>query len=655
MDLLLVSQTNFFITLLRIVLVTFLVVSCSSQSPVTKTTQVTEEVNDTKHSSASTITATQKLASAKSLLTSATTSQESSKTLLSLPLFVEASELFLQEQNYTKALWLADKTQLLSSDAALNYRLLMVKAASLHALNYNEQAFLQLQSAEKISRVSAKNSKASTKRINLTFDYYVLLSEVLHNKARPIAKLNADLHAFYLNNTADENDITLLWQKLTLLSQWQLEQLAKQKPPFIEGWLQLLKYSHQFGNNQPQFNRYLRLWQRRHPTHPAIGIAQQLQKANLTLHSITNIAIILPLSGKQEAAGLAAQQGVLAAYKNNDSKHLHFLDSSKIEWKNINEILAAKKIDYVIGPLLRSNVEAYLTVSKNADNELTDEIKAELSTSLPTPTLLLNLPQTLSLPKHISALSMRPEDEANQAATTLSKKNYQHPIILSHQDNVSKRIASAFSKQWQVMTGKTADIIYFKKGKLMQENLKTSLDVTASQARIKELKSRLKQNIKAESRNRRDIDMIYVVGSAKQTRLVKPYIDVNTSPFASLIPVYASSRSHSVKNDTGDNRDLQGLTFTEIPWLLHSSQQNKALAKLNHQLWPKRSDSLSSIFAMGYDSYHLINKIPLMQQASYIHHAGQTGTLKLNEDNILTRSLIWGRYQNDKVINIVMD
>jgi outer membrane PBP1 activator LpoA protein len=58
---------------------------------------------------------------------------------------------------------------------------------------------------------------------------------------------------------------------------------------------------------------------------------------------------------------------------------------------------------------------------------------------------------------------------------------------------------------------------------------------------------------------------------------------------------------------------------------------------------------------MGYDSYNLLYKTTLMKQAPYIRHFGQTGTLKLNDNNVLTRSLIWGQYKNNKVVKIVMD
>ncbi len=124
---------------------------------------------------------------------------------------------------------------------------------------------------------------------------------------------------------------------------------------------------------------------------------------------------------------------------------------------------------------------------------------------------------------------MRPEDEAIQAAATLSQHNYQNPMVISHNDRVSKRIAIAFREQWQLSTNNTIDIVYFDQGKQMQANLKESLDVNTSQTRIKQLNARLKHNIESEPRNRRDIDMIYLVGSSAQTRLIKPYIDVNIS------------------------------------------------------------------------------------------------------------------------------
>jgi outer membrane PBP1 activator LpoA protein len=559
-------------------------------------------------------------------------------------LLVESSELFLLQENYSKALWLANKTiGIVNHNYAYTYRLLIVKAKSLQALEHHELAYDQLQLAnELVSHVNATDTSAPLK---LSLEYYLSLQKALVFKQQPVNALNAELMAFSLNNQATEQDIFSLWNKLESLNQWQLTQLVKLNPPFIDGWQQLLSYSHNFGDNNEQFSRFLTLWKQLYSIHPAMLIVEQLQTSTLSTNVIDNIAVLLPLSGAQKNAGLAAQQGILAAYSNDTAIKLNFIDTNTVDWETLAVQFGESNIDHLIGPLLKSNVDTFLTLS----NE---------HLALQVPSLFLNFPSNFELTNYQTVLSMRPEDEAIQAASTLSQQNYKNPVILSHQDRLSTRLATAFSQQWKTITGDDVDIVYYNQGKQMQASLKEALDVNASQTRIKQLQGRLKNNIKAESRNRRDIDMIYLIGSAAQTRLVKPYIDVNTSPFSTIIPVFASSRSHSDfdhKNNNSSTNDLHGLTFTQMPWLLQSKQQNKNLSRLSYTLWPKRTDSLSRIFAMGFDSYNLLNKITLMQQAPYIRHFGQTGVLKINDNNVLTRSLIWGRYQRDKVAQIAME
>ncbi len=125
-----------------------------------------------------------------------------------------------------------------------------------------------------------------------------------------------------------------------------------------------------------------------------------------------------------------------------------------------------------------------------------------------------------------------------------------------------------------------------------------------------------------------------------------------TSPFADIIPVFASSRSHSAKQDRKDIRDLAGLTFTEIPWLLSSKQQDKDLAALNLSLWRERTDSLQRIFALGFDSLPILTKLSAIQQFDYIRHYGQTGIIQKSENQQLVRSLIWGKYRTNSVSEI---
>jgi outer membrane PBP1 activator LpoA protein len=625
-----VSQTNFLFsnksTFYRITSLCFVVLltaalttSCSTSKKVT-TKQVTDapfkkslETSDDK------ITAQQLLSSAQT--------QASDQVIATL---TQASEKLIAENSFEQALWLSQQLAQLTQSEALKYRLALVSANGFLEISEVALAFKQLEIAEQLS---VDNT------IMHHEDYYNLFAEVQKSRALEISSLNAKLHWFAISSSTNTDDIHALWQALSLLSTWQLDQLADLNPPHIKGWQQLLTYAHKFGGDIDRFDRYLTQWQRDFTAHPAQAIIKSLRAGELaTKQVIQNIAIILPLSGKQAVAGKAAQQGILAAYNNIPHKNLTFIDANTLDWALLNEQLVTLESHFVIGPLLKENVDRYL-----AQHEIL------------IPSLLLNTPENVLLNTEQFILSMRPEDEAFQAATTLNRKNYRAPVVLSHRDTASQRIAQAFTQQWQLLNGYLPEVVYFEKGKKMQEQLKASLEVDLSQARIKDLKIRLKQSIDTESRNRRDIDMFYLVGSPAQTKLLKPYIDVNTSPFAKIIPVYASSRSHSSKQDSSQHNDLRNLMFTEMPWLLSSQQQNAQLAQLSKTLWPSRSDSLQRIFAMGYDSLYLVDKLPLMKQRPYIRHYGQTGILKLNSNNTLTRSLLWGIYQNGEVAEISMD
>lgn len=645
MPTLLIKQRTFFL-LIVLILTTQFISSCSTQPKI-------KEVTNTKNNTTKEVTVGK---SAKETLALAATQKKQlsddpqiqARQLAEINnLLIEASELFLQEQNYPKALWLANELSQTHQDNLQNsYRLLLVKAQSLQSLNYLPQALKQLELLKELVDYSKENTQDS---LSLTFNYYQILETILTLQNRSVAALDAKLHAFSLNPQSSIDDIQAIWSQFAPLTQWQISQLQNNNPPYIKGWSKLLYYCQRYGESNNQLVRYLNRWKQSYATHPATSIIEQIQNEHLMSSaddiSIQNIVILLPLSGNQKNAGLAAQQGLLAAYQNNNETNIYFIDTNTVNWDELVTTISALNVDHIVGPLLKTNVEKFLALSSQ-------------ETVLQVPTILLNISSQYSLTEYQTALSMRPEDEAEQAAETLSQQQYKKPIILSHNDSVSKRIALAFSKRWQISSGTNVDIVYFDEGKQMQVNLKESLDVNASQSRIKQLNDRLQNTIKSEARNRRDIDMIYLVGSAAQTRLIKPYIDVNISPFAEIIPVYASSRSHSHfhdKHSTSSTNDLAGLTFTQIPWLLDSEFQNKDLIQLSEQLWPKRTDSLSRIFAMGYDSYQLLSKIELMKESPYVRHFGQTGILKLNGNNLITRSLLWGQYKNDKVMQVVMD
>lgn len=591
--------------------------SCSSSNSIK--VKSTKKTNDIKQ------TTDIKKVSAKHLIRQAENSEADAANLLLL----QASQQYLNENNPYNALWLAHQLLTIKQTPEITYQLnLIISKSYLNLLEFQKAD----EFADKLQVISTEQNVPHTR------DFFILQHQLAIDKQQPVLALNAYLQAFALTTEQTQEDIFYIWQTISQFSLWQQNQLKNLQAPYVNGWVSFVQLSNKFGD-KPTFLTQLHVWQKNHPTHPANMLEKSLFQYDLTPEEQkTNIAVILPLTGKQAKAGNSAQQGILASYNQQSDITLHFFDSQTLNTENLATTFLEKNIDFVIGPLLKENVKKYLA------NE-----------TLTIPTLLLNVPLNSTLKAHQFAISMRPEDEAIQAAALLSQKQFKQPIVMSHKDNVSLRIANAFAKKWQSLTGERPTIVEFEQGKEMQTVLKKTLSVDQSQSRINILKSRIRERLKTEFRNRRDIDMIYIVGNPRQTRLLKPYIDVNISPFAELIPIFASSKSHSMNIDKNTINDLRGLTFSQMPWLLKSTQQNKELAETSKILWPKRTDGLQRIFAMGYDSFKLIEKLPKMKAQNYLRHYGQTGVLKLGHDNILTRTLLWGHYTRNRVTEIVME
>lgn len=609
-----------FTRLLSLLLFICLIVSCSTpnNNQTVKKQNNKQEQNINQPSS--------DLLSAKKLLKKA---QKAEPTIAN-NLLIQVSNAYLAEEKPNKALWLANQLLQQKQNSNQYYQLLLVSA----------QAYANTEQwSESEDYLQAAASIAEKERIKHNYQYYWVLNKVAQQKQQTVIALNAYLHMFALSSNVDGVMLDNIWRDLNNLSFWQTKQLSTLKAPYNSGWLALNNTANKYGGKD-SFQQKIKDWQKNFATHPAQFVAQGMLTAESINIStpIERVAVILPLTGKQAKAGLTAQQGIVAAYNNTPNVELHFIDSNQLDFLQLNLKLIDTNIDFVIGPLLKSNVENYISQTEND-----------------IPTLFLNIPNKQVLKEYQFALSMRPEDEAIQAATILSQQDFINPVILYNNDSVSLRIANAFAKQWQLLTKLSPTKVKLSQGREMQNKLKEVLAVEQSKTRINSLTNLFRENIKTEKRSRRDIDMFYLVGNTQQIRLLKPYIDVNTSPFADIVPIFSSSKSHSLITDKSTFTDLKGLTFTQIPWLLPSTQQNSPLANLSKKIWPKRSDSLQSIFAMGYDSFQLIKLLPKMKQYHYIRHYGQTGTLKLNQNNIITRSLLWGRYSAKGVSEIVLE
>lgn len=349
----------------------------------------------------------------------------------------------------------------------------------------------------------------------------------------------------------------------------------------------------------------------------------------------SNIALLLPFSGSFEKQSRAIRTGFLANLSMYEETKVIFLDTEKLSLQEIEQHLIDNNIDFVVGPLLKSRIEEY----SNSD------VLKQL------PTLHLNrVPPELAKPSSRYYFSLAPEDEIEQAVEYFVEQNVTYPAILFANNNLGTRLSNQFNQYWLSVTGEEAEAQSFSSRSKLGEAVKDLLNVSQSEKRINAMESLFTRNLKSEKRSRNDIDAIYIIADPQETRLIKPFFDVNLSTFGKPLPIYASSRSYVVGEGKEQKKDLNGLIFTEMPWLVH--EQFDVQASATYNAVDLNNTQLKKLFAFGYDAATLLPKLQHLEVLPHIRVDGLTGKLQLNENNQIKRTLVWTQYRQGRVIEI---
>ncbi|GAA78509.1 hypothetical protein P20495_1000 [Pseudoalteromonas sp. BSi20495] len=222
-------------------------------------------------------------------------------------------------------------------------------------------------------------------------------------------------------------------------------------------------------------------------------------------------------------------------------------------------------------------------------------------------------------------------------------------MLLAPNNVNGQRLIDYFNLQWQRYSETKPQIGLYNDKKDMPNTITSLLEVDKSKERIKTVKALFKQEVENETRSRSDIDVIYILGDAIETRLIKPYLDVNVSTFADRIPLYASSKSHSKQIDRTDKGDLEGLYFTELPWMLNSQVKLHTLRAQYDTLWPEQVDISQRLFAMAYDAILVLPEIRQLSIVPGNEFSGLSGKLSINSSGHIERTLNWAQYSNRRI------
>lgn len=401
----------------------------------------------------------------------------------------------------------------------------------------------------------------------------------------------------------------------------------------LKGWLDLAYLARTTSPRLSALEEQLGRWLEVYPTHPAApAFLDALRRQWLEYETYPEqIAILLPLSGRYAAVAEALLDGILAAYYLNEAQNqptLQIYDTggraADIWTVYTRAVLAGAT--FVLGPL-----------DKSAVNILAQ------SGELTVPVLSLNYADEAVLaPANLSQFGLLPEDEARQVAERAILAGHLDAIAFAPRNDWGERIIGAFSQRFEELGGTVlAGERYTAANADFSPAIRRALGLNESQSRFSRVRTTIKTDVKFEPRRRQDVDVIFIAGSPRQARSLKPQLDFHQ---AAGIPVFGTSHVYSGINDPKSDRDLNGITFCDIPWLLEAANPDSALREQIDAVLPDASRQFPRLVALGVDAYRLIPFLKRLSAYSFERYEGVVGRLRIDDFGRVHRELNWARF-----------
>ncbi|PXX90115.1 LppC family lipoprotein [Marinobacter vulgaris] len=423
-----------------------------------------------------------------------------------------------------------------------------------------------------------------------------------------------------------------IWQNLKQTSD---SELADEKGRAIgyeaQGWLELAAILREPDANLEEQGRMIRSWQNNWPDHPAAATppAELQLIASLAENRPEKITLAIPLSGPLGSAGAAIRDGFFAAYYEDESADrekisIRVVDTAGSDFPQLYKEISRENQDLIVGPL-----------EKDALATLAD------MDSLPVPVLGLNyLPGDTEAPSGLYQFGLSAEDEARQIADRMTAEDIDQVLVLIPAGGWGDRLEAALLNRLEQNEGVALDIERYYREDNLRAVTADLLGITVSRNRAIDVERTAGINVEFEPRRRQDADGIVMVAEPTVARQFKPLFAFY---FGGELPVYSPSMVYEGNPDPSRDRDLNGVIFTDTPWVLAEDNQFRSLVK---EAMPDIRGQLGRLFAMGADAWNLSKRLPLLQQVEGSSIDGQTGKLSMTSDGSIHREQLWAKFRN---------
>ncbi len=358
-------------------------------------------------------------------------------------------------------------------------------------------------------------------------------------------------------------------------------------------------------------------WKRQFPQHPATDSVVATASSQITAATEfpDTVALLLPLSGRSEAFGVAVRDGFIAAYLEQDAAtrpHLKIYDVAAESVASAYTRAVAEGAGFVVGPLTKEDVAAVAPLSGGhtpvlALNFLSDSV-------IPPPRFL----SVRAVARRRGAHRRPPRGRRRQAEW--SGHRAQQRMGQSRRRRLCRRTVASRRRR----------------------------------ARYPALRDR-RRWISRTSSNR-FCRCAPSRASPPRTAPMPPSCSWRPPPgvarqilpqlkfhYAGDVPVYATSDSFDP--DPSANADLDGMMFPDMPWMVATDPVTMQIRDAVRAAWPARTARRDRLYAFGFDAYRLV-PVLRSKSAAEAQISGVTGKLHLDAHNRIRRDLDWVQIKN---------
>lgn len=412
----------------------------------------------------------------------------------------------------------------------------------------------------------------------------------------------------------------------------------------LKGWIELAIINKTYSGEPRKLMQAIEVWKQRFENHPAHRVMPTKLSAISSVQLIhpLKIGVFLPQTGKLAASAQLIRKGIEAGF-------YQFSEDPEVELKfynsNVEDISALYKsavddgVEFIIGPLLKSSIQ-----------------KLASENTLKIPMLALNMLDEDTAPQaNIYQFGLPVENEARQVAEKFWSLNLKKAAVIVPDTSLGERALKAFTEQFERLDGKVTVQRHYLDSQDYSKVVRSLLNIDSSQKRASDLRRLLGTSFEFEPRRRQDIKGIFLFANAEDGRRIKPLIDFY---YAQDLPIFSTSKIYHGDLPGRRDRDLDRVFFIDIPWLIENKSKNhsennqtEVLNKTQlKSIWPEVVIGKNSrLFAFGFDAYHLVEQLSVLEAFTHQYLKGFTGRLYLNSRHQIARDLPWVQFKKENM------